>query len=333
MQQRGPAKPMCSKRPYLATLVSAALLLPSVGTAADLFKSDAATLLRTDRMTIEAFGGYLTGQGREYVSNAPSSQDKLSQLNWRIDNAFVVGGRMAVSPIEGLTLRARGWIHVKSSNTMDDYDWLAGYLGFNSWTDWSHHTDTDMAKAWQGDVSAAYRWWQDEDLAFSVIGGYRYMTMKWNAKGGSFVYSTFDFYDTVGTFQPGQLGIAYQQWWSTPYFGLGLVYKMGALTLTSELVGSPWAYGRDKDHHVLRSLVFTEDFRPTTFFSATVGAEYQYADWLAFTARAEYTGYGQASGATKMLDGLSGSVFHFRKPSASADAETVLLSLGVKTRL
>ena len=329
---------MCSTRPSLVALISAALvgavlILPSAGQAADLFRSDAAALLRTERLTIEAFGGYLTGQGREYVSNAPFSNDKLSQLNWRIDNAFVVGGRMAVSPVEGLTLRARAWVHVASNNTMDDYDWLAGYVGFNSWTHWSHSTDTDIAKAWQGDVSAAYRWWQDEDLALTVIGGYRYMTMKWNAKGGSYVYSTFDFYDTVGTFPAGQLGIAYQQWWSTPYAGLGLVYKMGAFLLTSELIASPWAFGRDKDHHPLRSLVFTEDFRPTTFFAATVGAEYQYADWLAFTARAEYQNYGNATGPTKMLDGLTGNVFNFRKPSAGADAETLLLSLGVKTKI
>src|SRR5262245_60256293 len=138
MQQRNLAKSMPSTRPFLAALFSATLLVPGAVEAADLFQSDAATLLRTERLTIEAFGGYLTGQGREYVSNAPFSNDKLSQLNWRIDNAFVVGGRMAVSPVEGLTLRARGWVHVASKNTMDDYDWLAGYVGFNSWTDWSH---------------------------------------------------------------------------------------------------------------------------------------------------------------------------------------------------
>jgi plasminogen activator len=333
MQQRDPAKPMCSKRPFLAVLIGIAVLFPGAGTAADLFKGDAATLLRTERMTIEAFGGYLTGQGREYVSNAPFSQDKLSQLNWRIDNAFVVGGRMAVTPIDGLTLRARGWIHVKSDTTMDDYDWLAGYLGFNSWTHWSHHPDTQMAKGWQGDISAAYRWYEDEDLVFTAIGGYRYMTMKWNAYGGSFIYSTFNFYDTVGTFTPGELGIAYQQWWSTPYAGLGVIHKMGAFTFTGEIIASPWAYGHDKDYHAQRVILFKEDFRPTTFFAASLGAEYQYNNSVSFTGRAEYQGYGQASGPTKLLDGLSGNVLYFRKPSASADAETVLLSLGVKTRL
>src|SRR5262245_32018475 len=180
MQQHDPARPMCSTRPYLAALISAALLLPTTGMAADLFRSDAATLLRTDRATADVFGGYLSGQGREYVSNIPFRNDRLSQLNWRIDNAFVVGGRLAFSPFEGVTLRLRGWVNVTDNSTIDDYDWLAGYAGFNSWTDWSHHPNTNLAKAWQGDVSGAYRWWQDDDLALTAIGGYRYLTMKWN---------------------------------------------------------------------------------------------------------------------------------------------------------
>jgi plasminogen activator len=329
---------MFSTRPSLvasigAALIGAALLLPSAGQAADLFHSDAAALLRTERLTIEAFGGYLTGQGREYVNNIPSGTDRLSQLNWRIDNAFVVGGRMAVSPVEGLTLRARGWVHVKSNSTIDDYDWLAGYVGFNSWTHWSHHPDTELANAWQGDVSAAYRWWQDEDLALTAIGGYRYMTMKWDARGGSYIYSTFNFYDTVGTFPAGQHVLAYQQWWSTPYLGLGVMYKAGLVTLTGEIIASAWATARSTDHHTLRDLVIKSDFRPTTFFGATLGAEYRYTDWVSFTARAEYQSYGNATGAAKYIDGLVGSIMHYRKPGAAADAENVLLSLGVKTTL
>lgn len=76
---------------------------------------------------IEIFGDYLTGLAREYVYAVPGSGSKVSQLNWQMDHAAVLGTRLTYRLQEWLSLRGGGWVVIDSDNAMDDYDWFAGY--------------------------------------------------------------------------------------------------------------------------------------------------------------------------------------------------------------
>jgi outer membrane protease len=119
----------------LALVAGAAIALStagaSVGVAADLFGDQVGTLLRTDILAVEASVGYIRGTSREYVYDARGA--KLSQLDWRVDHGAVAGGRLTFRPLGWLSVRARGWTKVDADNLMKDYDWFAGYLGFDSW--------------------------------------------------------------------------------------------------------------------------------------------------------------------------------------------------------
>lgn len=119
----------------------------------------------------------------------PGDGTKLSQLDWSIEHAFVVGGRATVRPVDWLSIRARGWMSVDGQGKLDDYDWMAGYRGPDSWSHWSTHPDTRLKRAWQGDLSVAGWFWQQGGLSLSAIAGYRTLTTKWEARGGSYVYS------------------------------------------------------------------------------------------------------------------------------------------------
>ncbi len=82
------------------------------------------------------------------------------------------------------------------------------------------------------------------------------------------------FRNSVGTDDSHGLGVAYQQWWHTPYVGLGATYAAGSWRVTGEVITSPFVVAEDKDHHNQRDLLFTEDFAPDWMVGLSLGAEY-----------------------------------------------------------
>jgi outer membrane protease len=288
-------------------------------------------VVQTESFAAELFVGYVAGQAREYV-NVVGGHGRLSQLNWDT-NSLAVGGRVAFSPFDGVTFRGRGWTSVFSGGTMEDYDWLNGYNGASSWTHYSQSPNAKPSTMWQADASAAVTFYSDEDTAFYGIGGYRYFTFKSNARGGSFIYSSLPAYrDLQGMFPGGQLGVAYQQEWQTPYIGLGGKIAFGDWTASGELIGSPVAFGIAQDHHAMRGLVFKDAMSPSGMVGFDAALEYRVTPLFSVVGRAEYQNYLEAVGSEKIYAGgvLAAAT---PKPSVGASMETLLLSLGVKAKL
>ncbi len=309
----------------------ASLLVISGVKAADLFSEDTAEILRSNTFSGEVFTGYLRSEVREYVNDV-GSRARISQLNWNTD-AAVVGGRVALQPLDWLAIRGRGWVGIASSADMRDYDWLYGYYGKDSWSHYSHSPNTRTPKAWQVDVSVAATFYEDEDTKAYAIAGYRALTLKSNARGGGFIYSQDGFRDTSGSLPNDRLGIGYQQWWQTPYFGVGGSFAFDDWSVSGEVIGSPFAIGSDKDHHALRYLVFREDFGTTGMVGANASLEYRITPFLSAVGRVEYQRYFEGYGPTRVTSGFTGQTATIPAPSGSGSAETMLLSLGIKARL
>jgi outer membrane protease len=285
-----------------------------------------------ESVSVEPFVGYLRGTSTENVYDPTSRRYKVSQLDWNVD-AVTVGGRVALRPLDGLTLRGHFWTAVASDGAMTDRDWLGGSQGSNNWTHRSIHPDTRIPKAWQADVSAAYAFYQDNDVAVAALAGFRHYEVRYRANGGSYVYSQNGFRDLSGNFTPGQLGIAYQQWWDTPYIGMGAYYRSDDLSVSTELYGSPFTFTRDKDYHALRYTIFKENFSTTGMVGANLTVEYKITPMISIAGRLDYTRYIEAEGGTKMFDYASNTFRRFPKPSAGADADTLHMTLGIKSRI
>ena len=322
---------MFEHRLVFAVGVAAVLQIAAPGSseAADVGGSRV-PLFATDQFSAELFGGYLNGMSRELVYNVPGDRSKLSQLNWQIDSAAIVGGAVSYRALDWLNLRARGWVHAASNNALDDFDWLFGFNGFESWSDLSHYDDTRIAKAFQVDVSGSARLLSAGPVSLSALAGYRFETMKWNAYGGDFIYSTNGFRDDIGSFPAGEISIAYQQWWHTPYIGLGVAYASGPLALNLELIGSPFVIAHDRDNHV--ESLFKEAFRPTTMVGAAITAELELTRQFSLVARAEAERYFEAKGGITEYDFDPPDFSRSPKPAAGADHQSALMSLGVKAR-
>lgn len=275
--------------------------------------------------------GYLRSSSTENVYD-PVTREKVSQLDWKSD-AATLGARIAVKPLETVTLRGSIWAAVAADGSMKDRDWLFGYDGPGSWSHQSTHPDTRIPKAWQGDVSLAYTLYGSGDLAVAALAGYRRYDVKYRAYGGSYVYSVDGYRDMAGSFDPNVMGISYRQVWDTPYLGLGAYYRGEAVSASAEIYGSPFSFARDRDYHALRDTLFVERFTPTTMIGANVAVEYRLNTAFSLVGRLDYARYQEAKGGTRIYDAATGTYLRVPKPGAGADAETLNLSLGVKAKI
>ncbi|MBS7703890.1 omptin family outer membrane protease [Chelatococcus asaccharovorans] len=284
------------------------------------------------RWDVSVYSGYLTGQATELVYRTATGE-KLSQLNWQIDRALVLGGSAGFHPLDWLTLRLGGWSNIAAAAAMDDFDWFADYQGFQSWTHWSHH-DTGMTRAVQFDLNLTARLWQHEGFRLSALGGYRALHFKWKAYGGPFIQSVYDFRDVVGTF-PHALGITYRQDWHSPYVGLRAQYDGAQWSLTAEATGSLFGRASGIDHHLWRATLFNDDFRNVRMVGATLAAEYHIADSLSLMARADYQRLGEARGSVtenNYASTMGAIVQRHWRTGAGASLEMAIVSLGLKAR-
>jgi outer membrane protease len=139
--------------------------------------------------------------------------------------------------------------------------------------------------------------------------------------------------DTIGSFPDGQLGITYRQVWQTPYVGLGATYNGENWTVSAEVIGSPFVISRARDNHVMRDTIFTDDLDMSGMVGLSAGLEYRFSPVFSLAGRIEYQKYFEAKGGTVIRDNTAGTITRVGKPGAGADSDSLLLSVGVKTRI
>lgn len=297
-------------------------------------KSRAEVTQISERLSIELYSGYLRGESRELVYDANTGH-KESELFWTIDNAWTVGGTIALRPTDWLTLKVGGWTPLKSSNTMDDYDWQVS--GRSDWSDWSHHPDTKMNRAHMINAGVAARVAKFGPTSFfdraqvDVLAGYRWFYASWTAYGGTYIYSSNPgWHDITGSFAEGQAVIAYEQWIETPYLGVGGSMNINRWSFTGELTGSLWSRASDRDNHYLRTTLFEEEFRNMPMLAGEVSASYALTDRLSLFGSFVYQNYFEAKGSTTATNYTTNVVTHYPGDSAGMDHYSMLVNLGLK---
>ncbi|TPE53754.1 omptin family outer membrane protease [Amaricoccus solimangrovi] len=279
----------------------------------------------SDRLSLETYLGYLSGESNEYVYNNGA---RTSRLTWTIEDAMIVGSRVNFAATNWLSLGLGGWASLASDNTMDDYDWLRDDI--DSWSDWSHHPDTDLERAFEFDLSAQARVLEWRGIWFDGLAGYQVRNYKWRASGGHYVYSDYDFRDSEGNFSGPQ--VDYQQWWRTPYLGVAAGYALPGLRLSGRVIASPFAQVSDKDVHIENGQSFTGDFGNTQMAAVTLRAEHDLTPSWTLSGEANYQRFWEARGDMTVnylnLDGWNSEL----SDAAGASNDAMILSLGLNYR-
>lgn len=274
--------------------------------------------------------GYLSGESNELVYD-PFSGQKISELQWDLDEVYMFNAGAAIAPLSWLTISADFWINLNKGNgAMDDYDYLAA--GYSGYSHWSHHEDTDLSSGYMFDINAAFTFYRAGETSFSGLVGYKHDNWEWESYGGSYVYSTTYLHDTVGSFPAGEKVITYNQWFDVPYIGLGFESAAGRMFFKGRIIASPLVSAGDEDIHHLRNLRFEGDFDYSSMVGIDLGLGYSFTPNLALTAAFKYQKYEEADGDTLITDLSTGAQQHVSGDAAGVDHSSSMVSVGLQYR-
>jgi plasminogen activator len=271
--------------------------------------------------------GYMTGTANEIVYAGSDSDNLLSQLIWEIDELFMVGFGASVQQ-KWIAFHADAWFKAADGEgTMDDYDWIFGGPG---WSDWSHHEDTTISEAWIIDLNLEFMIPQlsTDSFVTSAIVGYKYENYEWQARGGSYIYSSNPGWrDLTGTFPAGALGITYSQTWDAPYIGFDLRGSIGKFELSGRAIGTTYAKVDTHDTHHFRSLNVVAEGDHGDMYSLGLTGGYHFTDHLALNTSYLYTSYEtiRRDSTYTYADGTSTTFSN----NGGADLETDLISISL----
>ena len=212
--------------------------------------------------------GVLNGEAKEYVYN-PENGKKVSQLDWKYNNAAVVKGSIDWDIMRWLSVGASGWTTIAGNGgqKMDDYDWLTE--GQKQWSHHSWHPDTRLNYANAFDLNVSGWILNQPNYRLGLQAGYQENRYSFTAIGGSYNY---DNGKNVGemSYKPT---IGYQQHFKTPYIGLIGNYRYKDLEVGGKFRYSNWVNSADKDQHYRMQKTYTSSIDGQEYYalSANIG--------------------------------------------------------------
>ena len=259
-----------------------------------------------DRLTFGIYTGVMNGEAHELVY---FGSHKLSELIWDIRNAYMLGASVnaVIAPSWGLKLNGSiSSTITKSDSTMDDFDWLI--IGAD-WTHWSHHDNTKLERGLAIDLNVSKEVYASKDGSFAmdVALGFKRDNWRWSAAGGTFIYSTFTFRDTVGVFANIPV-ISYEQTINTPYIGVSMNWHEGDFSLFTRVIGSIFVSADAVDHHYLRNLVFTDQFKSGKMIGIDLNWAYHLNEEMRCELIYSYQNYVTNRGDTSIYNQITGVV-------------------------
>ena len=321
-------KRMKPKQIILETVAIFSLTFPSsgwtmnAGTGADMATFENSMLAVRLSASIEN----ISGQSDEYVYDETTG-DKISELNWDLENIVMLGGEISVGWNDRLQFNLGGWTAVsEDSGSMVDRDWLSDV---NS--DWSHYSKSsnELDHGYIVDVNLSYNFSVTENIFISPILGFRFNNWKWHDRGGEYIYSgNGGWRNYSGTF-PDETGIVYEQWLYAPYLGVAVGGIYERFFINTYLKGSPWAWSEDKDQHLLRDLEFEEKVNKQRFIGAGIECGYSVTDSLSINLGLDYQKFKTAKGSTLEIDKATGERYHINGDAAGIAHHSTAVSLSV----
>ena len=273
-----------------------------------------------EKTSIEFKYGTLSGTANEIVYWNTTTDKKISELIWNLDNVNMAGIELGYHIDERAKISADFYMNYNTGKSdMTDYDWTNP--NSTNWTHWSNSpTNIDVYKF---DFNMLYSSQILENLDFFVTAGYKLDIYKWVAIGGDYIYPS-----ESGSLQDIPV-ISYNQYFNVPYVGLGAVLNMSNFSFTGKLIYSGAVIAKDEDTHHLRDLYFEEYFEGGKMLGIILRGEYNFTENFAILGSVDYSKYYLNKGYTIETDLTDGSTTTYGEGSAGIENETSMISLGL----
>lgn len=268
----------------------------------------------------------------EHVYYFATGPENLSLLVWQ-----------SVAPIASLDAKARlpgQWTlrgHIDAAiagdSKMTDYDWL-GYSPSLDQNDWDHRSispNTSLDWYLNGSIALGRDLPINEALTVNVNGGFQYTDVQWTAVGGTYIYSTSGFRDTVGTI-PDVPGVRYRQQLPTLFAGVDATVNDGAWSLEAGGRAGLMLYGRSRDDHYLRVPPFyvVDDLNLGQVLSANAKLGYAFSDHLGVFVSGSYEKMFAGHTPTHYYDMATNALNSESDKAGGGELDVASLKVGLK---
>lgn len=323
------------KNLYIGILSQILLLTAVPVQAADLISQKGPKEFQFSNSSFSFLGGvgYTSLRGDELVYD--KNGNKISHLIWKSDAPVLTATAKAIFDNDW-TLSGNLVVGLTGNSKMADYDWLksppAGYNS-NAWSDESLHPDTVLDRYLTADIAVGHNFNINETTILNLHGGFKYTNVKWSAYGGSYIYSSNSgFRDRVGNFADGERGITYEQTYPAAFLGLEATKVIEQWSFSALARGGLSFTSKDEDHHWMRDLRFTEEFKNTPFLSLGARAEYAVSQKAAFFLAGNFERYFHKVGDTEIYNIVDGDKRGFYPDEAGMKFQSWSVTGGFKYR-
>lgn len=239
--------------------------------------STEATFFTPEKVSTDISLGTLNGKAKERVYEPDEGGRKVSQLDWKYNNAAILKGAINWELIPWISVGASGWTTLDSrSGNMIDRDWRnPGAPG--TWTDESRHPNTRLNYANEFDLNVKGWLLNEPAYRLGIMVGYQESRYSFTAKGGTYIYSSeWKFRDYTGAFPDGERAIGYKQRFKMPYVGLTGSYRYDDFEFGSTFKYSGWVESTDNDEHYApeKRITYRDKVRKQNYYSVAVNAGY-----------------------------------------------------------
>ncbi|EIY5162706.1 omptin family outer membrane protease [Klebsiella variicola] len=227
-----------------------------------------------EKVSTELSLGTLSGKTKERVYAPEEGGRKVSQLDWKYNNAAIIKGAINWDMTPWTTFSASGWSSMSHrGGSMTDTDW--DRVDINEWTDHSQHPNTRLNYANEFDLNIKGWLLNDPDYRLGLMAGYLENRYSFNATGGTYIYSeNGGFRNEMGSFSEGEKIIGYKQRFKIPYIGITGSYCYAGLELGGSFKYSGWARSSDNDEHYLTTTTFRDNVKNQNYYSVSANAGY-----------------------------------------------------------
>lgn len=279
--------------------------------------------------SIRGYGAYLTGSANELVYRDIAG-NKLSELIWGIEGVNLLGVGATYQMASRYKFNMDFYTNVNEGKTeMDDYDWMD--YSRSDWTHWSNSA-TDITQVYKLDFNVEYVMKPLDNLSLSFLYGYKMDIFKWEAIGGTYIYSDDDgsnFRAYTGSFADVPT-ISFNQYFNCIYLGIGSAYQLSNFTIEGKILYSGSVVAKDEDTHHLRDLYFEDFFENGDMVELTINSQYLFNSNMTLLFSYDYTHYLTNKGYTVTTDMTTGVSSTGGYGGAGIENYNSMISLGFK---
>lgn len=275
--------------------------------------------------------GLLNIEAHEYVY---LGDNKASQLDWDTDGVTLYTASAGADLGADWNVKGKLDLGFGGDGNMVDYDWVPGFAidqSKDGWSDRSIHPDTRLDYYVSGTLEVGRNIFTDETSKVSVGGGFKYTEVRWEAFGGSYIYSDGGLRNDVGELPDGLKGISYKQKIPTVFFGFDGSTSFERLTLSGGVKGGMTLGIDDQDDHWLtETRVFGDmDAAPVLMLNAAV--DYHLTAMASVYLAGNLETVFRKRGDMNSLDTATGEATLY-KNAAGASLKTMSVQMGLRAR-